>query len=523
MGAARRAGAPAHFAQGIVMSSPRRTTLALAVAAGLALTGTASAVSLTVAPTGALPEGIAYFDVASNSTQIGVTPSITVNIDPSDNIIGRTTGFALRVTLAGGALFGATPTITAGGALPGGWTTSIGAGGAGSSFVVINFNPPSTSPVPGITNGPLVILGGAGSEITPVPTSGHVITNAAFLQTSGQTVTENYQFFDPVSTTNILNPVNQTVLQSGNPVVASCQLGYANPTERIDVGANASHPSRTYFSNSGAIGALNDNQYFSGAIFFQVAPGFSYFSLQPTDQISTTVNGSFSAFAQSGASVVLTNNPGCVGSGPLGTIAVGGNPMTFNYTLSQIFLSGFGAAEMCFRVPTNNVVPIQATTIAVQSTFTRNSITAPLAACNLQPMQYNGPVVKVYTFNPAGNTTQQSFLRISDTGPAGGQVTITGIDDAGNPGVGPVSFNLGAGQSIQLTADDLQNGNAAKGLTGALGAPAGKWRLTVTSYFPNLVVTSLNRNNTSGTVSNLTNYDVNGKQNTWGNNGDNGN
>ena len=138
-------------------------------------------------------------------------------------------------------------------------------------------------------------------------------------------------------------------------------------------------------------------------------------------------------------------------------------------------------------------------------------------------MQYNGPVVKVYTFNPAGNTTQQSFLRISDTGPAGGQVTITGIDDAGNPGVGPVSFNLGAGQSIQLTADDLQNGNAAKGLTGALGAPAGKWRLTVTSYFPNLVVTSLNRNNTSGTVSNLTNYDVNGKQNTWGNNGDNGN
>ena len=487
------------------MSAPRRTTLALAVAAGLALSATASAVSLTVAPTGALPEGIAYFDVASNSTQIGVTPSITVNIDPGDNIIGRTTGFALRVTLAGGAQFGVTPTIAAGGALPSGWTTTIGAGGAGSSFVVVNFNPPSTSPVPGITNGPLVVIGGAGSEISPVPTSGHVITNAAFLQTSGQSVTENYQFYDPVSTTNILNPVNQAVLVSGNPVVASCQLIYANPTERIDVGANASHPSRTYFSNSGAIGALDNNQYFSGAIFFQVAPGFSYFTLQPTDQISTTVNGTFSAFAQSGASVVLTNNPGCFGSGPMGTIAAGGNPMTFNYTLSQIFLAGFGAAEMCFRVPTTNVVPIQATSIAVQSTFTRNSFTAPLAACNLQPMQYNGSSAQVATFNPGGNTTQQSLLRVSNTGSLSGLVTIYGYDDKGNK-AGPVTFNLAAGQSIQLTSDDLANGNSAK-FSGSLGTGSGKWRLDVTGEFNGLQVQSLLRNNNTGTVSNVTSSD----------------
>jgi hypothetical protein len=37
------------------------------------------------------------------------------------------------------------------------------------------------------------------------------------------------------------------------------------------------------------------------------------------------------------------------------------------------------------------------------------------------------------------------------------------------------------------------------------------------------VVTSLNRNNNSGTVTNLTNYDVQGKQAVWGYYGDNGN
>jgi len=58
--------------------------------------------------------------------------------------------------------------------------------------------------------------------------------------------------------------------------------------------------------------------------------------------------------------------------------------------------------------------------------------------------------------------------------------------------------------SRQLTSSDLQNGNTAKGLTGALGTPTGKWRPTVFSYFPSLVVTSLNRNNNSGTVTNLT-------------------
>ena len=510
------------------MSNFRKSALTLAIVAGLAVSAAASAASIS-APTSGLPEGVAFFDIAGASTNVGiaVTPGITVNIDPSDNIIGRTTGFALRITLNNGATFGMTPTVTAGTALPTGWSATIGAGGTGSNFVVINFNPPSSNPVPAITNGPIVIINPADAELSP--TTGHVLTNLTALQTAGVTVTESMQFFDPVSTNAILNAFSQPVLTSGNPVATSCNptLGYT--AEKIDVGVNPSvgNPSRTLFSSSGAIALQNSTTFNAGAIVIGQNPGFTYFTFAPSDSFTTTVNGSFGAFTQAGAAVFLSTSSTCASANVPGTLNPSGTTATFTYLDSSTLLGSSttgGTAYLCFSVPGSNTQPIAATSISQQTSFTRNSLTVNGSACSLLPMQYNGPVVKVYTFNPAGNSTQQSFLRISNTGPSAGPVFITGIDDAGNPGTGTVSVNLNAGQSIQLTSTDLQSGNAAKGLTGALGTPTGKWRLTVTSYFPNLVVTSLNRNNNSGTVTNLTNYDVQGKQATWSlNGGDNGN
>ena len=111
------------------MLNLRHTALTAAVLAGLGLATTASAVSIT--HTGTLPEGVANFDIAGNSTAIGITPQIAVSIDATDNIIGRTTGFALRITLSGSATFATTPTFTAGPSLPSGWTVTLGAGGHG--------------------------------------------------------------------------------------------------------------------------------------------------------------------------------------------------------------------------------------------------------------------------------------------------------------------------------------------------------------------------------------------------------
>ncbi len=102
-----------------------------------------------------------------------------------------------------------------------------------------------------------------------------------------------------------------------------------------------------------------------------------------------------------------------------------------------------------------------------------------------------GQAHQVYFANPASNIQQLSFIRLVNLGSMAGTVSITGIDDAGNQS-GVVSFELNRNTSRQLTLTDLENGNPAKGLLGALGDGSGKWRLTVTSLL-DLKVMSLIR------------------------------
>jgi len=87
----------------------------------------------------------------------------------------------------------------------------------------------------------------------------------------------------------------------------------------------------------------------------------------------------------------------------------------------------------------------------------------------------------VYFANPASTTKQQTFLRIVNNSSDAGTVTITAIDNLGVTAAESVSFELGSNGSKQMTAQDLENGNAAKGLTGKLGDGTGKWRLTIAS------------------------------------------
>ena len=87
----------------------------------------------------------------------------------------------------------------------------------------------------------------------------------------------------------------------------------------------------------------------------------------------------------------------------------------------------------------------------------------------------------IYFANPASNTNQQTFIRIVNLSDSEDSVTISGMDDAGSPSASNVTFDLGAYQAIQMTAQDLENGNADKGLTGSLGDGTGKWRLTIAS------------------------------------------
>ncbi|MBO6557754.1 MAG: hypothetical protein JJ957_14705 [Pseudomonadales bacterium] len=88
---------------------------------------------------------------------------------------------------------------------------------------------------------------------------------------------------------------------------------------------------------------------------------------------------------------------------------------------------------------------------------------------------------RVYFANPASNTSQQTFIRISNQSASTGSVTVTGIDDHGDASIGTVTFSLGANESKQVTAQDLENGNVSKGLSGALGDGSGKWQLNISS------------------------------------------
>ncbi|WP_133478188.1 hypothetical protein [Cognatilysobacter segetis] len=479
--------------------SIKKNVLAVALVVGLGMTGAASAYTMTTNGN-ATPEKVATSDITSASTVVTMTESIEVKIDNLDFIVGRTTGFNVRVELNNGAKFAANPAPTPGGQLPAGWTVTRVAGGAGQTYAVFSVNPPSTNPVPGIQPGTIFTIAGA------------QLTNLTTLQTSGATIVGTARFIDPVGASEIGSAVTP-LLQSGNPVQLSCDANAGDTATRIDVGQNESHGSKTYFSSTGAIGYLDENTIDLGDVTVDADPAFASFAYTGTDEFTTTVTGDVSAFFAAGNSLYLSND-NC--ASPISadvTTNESTGTTTFTYTAADAGFDGTGGAlQLCGQVAGDNTTVIDASSISVRTVFSRSGTPdVNGASCSLLPLQYNGSVIRVYNVNPAGNSTAQSFVRVINQSTTSGRVSIVGIDDNGVQR-GPVVFNLGALKSMQVNSEDLEAGNAAKGLSGSLGDGAGKWRLFVTGEFSGMVVQSLNRNATDGTVTNLTDADTRGEQ-----------
>lgn len=85
---------------------------------------------------------------------------------------------------------------------------------------------------------------------------------------------------------------------------------------------------------------------------------------------------------------------------------------------------------------------------------------------------------------PASNAAQQGFIRLVNEGPGTAQVTINGLDAQGHRSPGTASLSLPPGASRQLNSQDLEFGNAGKGLVGSLGDGSGDWSLIVRSSQP---------------------------------------
>ena len=85
-------------------------------------------------------------------------------------------------------------------------------------------------------------------------------------------------------------------------------------------------------------------------------------------------------------------------------------------------------------------------------------------------------------FPAAGNAHGwQGFMRVANHSDVGGDVVVRAIDDGGRD-FGTVTLALDAGETVHVNSADLEDGNAAKRLTGRIGAPGqGDWRLELTS------------------------------------------
>ena len=79
-------------------------------------------------------------------------------------------------------------------------------------------------------------------------------------------------------------------------------------------------------------------------------------------------------------------------------------------------------------------------------------------------------------FSPASDPDRQGFVRIANRSEVAGTVSIRAIDDAGKR-FGPVALSIDAGETVHFNSDDLEAGNADKGLPDGVGDGSGAWRL----------------------------------------------
>ena len=75
---------------------------------------------------------------------------------------------------------------------------------------------------------------------------------------------------------------------------------------------------------------------------------------------------------------------------------------------------------------------------------------------------------------------RQGFARVLNHSAEAGEVTIAAFDDDGACH-GPLTLTLGANETAHFNSDDLENGNAAKGLGSGTGRGQGDWRLELAS------------------------------------------
>ena len=95
---------------------------------------------------------------------------------------------------------------------------------------------------------------------------------------------------------------------------------------------------------------------------------------------------------------------------------------------------------------------------------------------NLTNLSARGGPLWLPLVQPASNVNQPGFVRIINHSDRSGEVRITAIDDAGVESA-EVTLSIGAMAAAHFNSEDLESGNAEKGLPEGVGAGEGSWRL----------------------------------------------
>lgn len=523
------------------------------------------------------PENVAYQMLIAPSYNYTMTEDLVFDIQLPDNAVQVTTGYTVRVKLnrtncvdnpnvqypngadictdtADGALFaGVNPTtadlVLDAGLIAAGWVVQFDGYYDGGRTASIRIMP---APGNNANPGPGTMLRWKNAQLTSLNEFANGATNKVDAEFWMVNSTNDSRFAGSTK--------SRTILARTSGVVACADSTRADVDSYIDVADSFYEDQlpKTRFSDDGklgtatdsniggfAAGRANSSQTINLGDVTITNNGAGNFTFLTNDTFTTVISGSagdnWAAFdhvginddvylvdgdCATGTAIVLTNG----GTG--GTVS--GSNVTFTYTAGSAGLAMTpGAAtkrlSVCAFQDTNIVIDDHPN--HVSTTFVRSgAIATPVFAdahpgnvCDLLPLRYNGSTMEIFTINPGSNTTQRSFVRLTNRSATDGYVSLEGIDNAGMRGASQVRVWVPAGASVQLDAADLENGT--NGAVGAWGAPtAGKWRAVVTAEFPGLVATSLVNSALPRVLSNITDSDTRGEQierdwaeGTWGN------
>ena len=99
---------------------------------------------------------------------------------------------------------------------------------------------------------------------------------------------------------------------------------------------------------------------------------------------------------------------------------------------------------------------------------------------DLLPLDASETDETVLLFPPVDDVSRQGFLRVINRTEDSGEVLI-GVGDSTGRKYGPLTLAIDASETVHFNSDDLESGNAAKGLPEGVGSGEGDWRLELAS------------------------------------------